>query len=147
VENELNLVARDRSWTRANRRDKRCSPKPAESTLHIEVRIRSAPVIGFELRYVEARPPYGVLGTVAGGTLGREKLFSWSDSAVCAGVGKSELRRDLKEMNFHIAHRSSNPPTPAMQSVCPMCRGVHVLGGMAYDVKKVTVEVGELRQL
>jgi hypothetical protein len=60
---------------------------------------------------------------------------------------KSEHRRKFKEMLFHFSHQSSNPPTPAMQSVCPMCRGVHVLGGMAYDVKKVTVEVGELRQL
>jgi hypothetical protein len=25
-------------------------------------------------------------------------------------------------MNFHFAHQSSNPTTPAMQSVSPMCR-------------------------
>ena len=43
--------------------------------------------------------------------------FSLGTAAVSAGVPESELTRHLNEMNFLSAHRSSNPTTPATQSV------------------------------
>jgi hypothetical protein len=47
----------------------------AKSSLHIEVRIRYAPVIGFELRCAEARPPYGVAGHRRGWAPLQEKII------------------------------------------------------------------------
>jgi hypothetical protein len=50
-----------------------------------------------------------------------KRSFSLGTGAVSAGAPESELTRHLKEMNFPSAHRSSNPTTPATQSVSPMC--------------------------
>src|ERR1700732_604146 len=52
----------------------------------------------------------------------RRRSFSLGTAAVSAGVPESELTRHLNEMNFLSAHRSSNPTTPATQSVSEMCR-------------------------
>jgi hypothetical protein len=41
-------------------------------------------------------------------------------ATVCAGSGKSEPLRFLKEMNILSAHQSSSPICPAMQSVSAM---------------------------
>ena len=46
----------------------------------------------------------------------RRRLFSLRTTAVCTSPWKSVFRRHLKEMNFHFAHRSSNPICPATQS-------------------------------
>src|SRR5580704_14114910 len=48
----------------------------------------------------------------------RRRSFSLGTAAVSAGAPESELTRHLNEMNFLYAHRSSNPTTPATQSVC-----------------------------
>ena len=61
VENAPILVAGDHSWI-VQIGGQIAQPKAAESPLHIEDRKRYAPHVGFELRCVEARPPYGVGG-------------------------------------------------------------------------------------
>ena len=47
----------------------------------------------------------------------QRKLFSWNAATVCTTPCKSVFRRSLKEMNFHFAHRSSNPMWSGTQSV------------------------------
>src|SRR6516225_445486 len=47
----------------------------------------------------------------------RAPSFSCDDRTVCVGADKSEHCREFKEMNFHFAHRSSNPTCPATQSL------------------------------
>jgi hypothetical protein len=52
----------------------------------------------------------------------RERSFSREPATVCAKAPESETARRVKEMNFLSAHQSSNPTTPAMQSVSRTCR-------------------------
>ena len=47
----------------------------------------------------------------------KSRSFSCDDRTVCVGADKSEHCRTFKAMNFHFAHRSSNPIWPATQSV------------------------------
>ena len=77
---------------------------------------------GFELRCVETRPPYGVGRQRCPWATPEEKIILLERQTVCAGADKSEHCREFKEMNFHFAHQSSNPTTPATQLVWPMCR-------------------------
>src|SRR5580704_12988415 len=68
----------------------------------------------------------------------RRRSFSLGTAAVSAGAPESELTRHLKEMNILSAHRSSNPTTPATQSVSPMCRnGVAGSSGWAMVCRRI----------
>jgi hypothetical protein len=63
------------------------------------------------------RNPYGLPSAKPN----RERSFSREPATVCAKAPESETARRVKEMNFLSAHQSSNPTTPATQSVSPMC--------------------------
>ena len=58
------------------------------------------------------------VGSGARGQPRKRRLFSWNDRTVCVGADKSEHCREFKEMNFHFAHQSSNPTTPARVGLC-----------------------------
>ena len=60
-----------------------------------------------------------------------EKIISLEVGDRLRQSGKTELRRLLKEMNFHFAHRSSSPIWPASQ--CGLC-GVISRCGRTADI-------------